>query len=235
MSNDLYHNAKLLFQAARLGNTAEVERLSAQTFENSWLGQALVSAARYGHIECVKVLIKDFGAATISQTFDKNWQGNALVSAAYFGHIECVKVLTKGSRFSDKGEALAQAAAEGHDDCVQFLIPLCRPTYQQSLALRLAAFGGHAKCVELLIPVSKPQDKANDALRAAVEKKHPSCIDLLYPVSNPHAALRCMQKHHPHSYDIWGVLQQRIESEKLHQILTTEAVGSIQTQHTRKM
>lgn len=234
MSNDLYHNAKLLFQAARLGNTAEVERLSAQTFENSWLGQALVSAARYGHIECVKVLIKDFGAATISQTFDKNWQGNALVSAAYFGHIECVKVLTKGSRFSDKGEALAQAAAEGHDDCVQFLIPLCRPTYQQSMALRLAALGGHAKCVELLIPVSNPQDKANDALRAAVEKKHPSCIDLLYPVSNPHAALRCMQKHHPHSYDIWGVLQQRVEAETLHQEITME-VGSSQTKRSRKM
>lgn len=147
MSNDAYHNAQLLSHAARLGNTAEVERLSAQPLDKVWRGEDLVMAACYGRLECVKVLIP------VSAP-----KSSALHLAAAKGHTECIRLLLPLFDLKAKSAALVWATANGHTECVKLLIVVSDPKVDNSCALQKAVGNEHQSCIDLLYPVSNPHN-----------------------------------------------------------------------------
>ena len=84
----------------------------------------LICAAKYGHIECVRILLKK-GASINSQCAIKRC--NPLMWAADNGHTEIVKVLIdNGATLNAKDiygwTALMKAVSGGHVDIVQALV-----------------------------------------------------------------------------------------------------------------
>ena len=152
-----------LFEAAKQGNIADVQRLIPLS-DPEVLSDALQTAAYFGHSECVRMLIPV-----------TNSQKDALKSAALCGHFECLQLLLPLSTFEKRTQALQLAASSGHHNCVELLISVSDPMTNDSGALMLATANGFVECVKLLIPVSKPYK----GLHTAVRTKNIDCLRLL--------------------------------------------------------
>ena len=138
-------NTNLLIEAARKGDTPEVQRLIPLSDPTCNDSQALVCAASGGHTQCVRVLIP------VSVL-----KSPALNLAAGKGYTQCVKLLLPVYDLKAKSSALFWATANGHTDCVKLLILASDPKVDNSFALQKAVANAHQSCIDLLYSVSDP-------------------------------------------------------------------------------
>ena len=107
-------NTELLFEAARDGNTEDIQRLIPISDPKNNDSMALQVAASYGHTECVKLLIP------VSDPKANN--SAALGWSAEYGSTEALKILIPVSDpKANDSVALRQAVLHGHTDCVDAL------------------------------------------------------------------------------------------------------------------
>ena len=108
-----------LVDAAQSGDVTLVQQLLDEgVYEKPTYSRALMSAAAWGHRECVRVLV--------SVCYTNVDDSCALRMAAAYGHTECVRLLLPISDpKSHNSEALWAAAYEGHVDVVDVLFDVC--------------------------------------------------------------------------------------------------------------
>ena len=165
------------------------ECYAATTANSRDLNKSLCKAAKSGHRDCLRLLIK-VGA-------DVNHSGKcpdiALTAAAENGHTGCVKVLVKAGAdvnaidFLRSDTALGAAAYNGHDACVKLLIKSGAEVNKQVRSPRcppimLAAQKGHSECVDVLIKAGADVNTAgriSTPLIEATRYGHLKCVDLL--------------------------------------------------------
>lgn len=144
----------------------------------------------------------------------------ALRVAAQMGHVECVKLLIPVS-LPVKSAPLLNAVEKGHTQCVRLLIPVTEEICIHE-ALCVAAQFNFIDCVKLLVHACDPTYKKSLPLQLAVEHNNQQCIDLLYDFSDPHQALNVLKFRYLDQSKKWNVLEQRIENERLHDVLSSE-------------
>jgi len=130
----------LLVEAAKCGNTSEVQRLVQDADLNDTF-EPLIQAAQGGHLECVKLLVDR----------SKYLNNDALCFAAKNGHAQCVEYLIPMSvPYDMQNRALREACYHGHVECVQLLIPVSDFSEHNDPAgaLGAAVVGGHHDCME---------------------------------------------------------------------------------------
>ena len=144
--------SKKLFEAVQKGLSSDIEQLLHVVKFTHEANCALRTAAKEGHIECVKLLLP--------VTDPKLNSSLALRFAVAEGHLDIVKLLLPVSNIK-KGEnsALCWAAMNGHLECVKILIDALdtsstEPLLKESSSLWLATENGHFDIVKLLLPIS---------------------------------------------------------------------------------
>lgn len=189
--------------------------------DNLVLHQIFFDAARYGHLNCLKVLDKNLSQDVLNRS---------LMVSAGGGYQNCVDfLLEKGAdpQYEDS-EALERAAKEGHLVIVEKLIPLC-PRKDIIYALGKAVASGQEACVDfLLFVVGSGQDLTN-FLISAVRNHHRDIALKLCPYSN-------LQKISSQLLTIersdWESLHQEYESQQ-HKSELDHATPSISKRSSR--
>ncbi|AOL20516.1 hypothetical protein MOU_12216 [Xanthomonas citri pv. malvacearum str. GSPB1386] len=192
--------------AAKAGSVRVVEQLMA--FCDAEDDEALVLAARHGHTECVKRLLKEcsplqgdsqalyeaarhghadvvFQLVLFSDA--KAQDSRALIAACREGHLEAVKhLLPFSSKIQCALHGLAAAAENNQVDVVEFLIEagLPDPEDTYALGLNVAAAKGHEQLVRTLLWAivrtgHAPRDFGQEALLAAATKGHAGMVKSL--------------------------------------------------------
>ncbi|MBZ2682155.1 ankyrin repeat domain-containing protein [Xanthomonas perforans] len=185
--------------AAKAGSVQAVEQLMA--FCDAEDDEALVLAARHGHTECVKRLLKECSplqhdslalyeaarhghAGVVFQLVlfsdAKAQDSRALIAACREGHLEVVKhLLPFSSKIQCAQHGLAAAAENNHADVVEFLIEagLPDPEDTYTLGLNAAAANGHERLVRTLLGAivtthRAPRDFGEEALQSAARTGH---------------------------------------------------------------
>ncbi|NIK38881.1 ankyrin repeat protein [Xanthomonas arboricola] len=185
--------------AAKAGSARAVEQLMASCDAED--DEALVLAARRGHTECVKRLLKEcsplqhdslalyeaarhghadvvFQLVLFSDA--KAQDSRALIAACREGHLEVVKhLLPYSSKIQCAQHGLAAAAENNHVDVVEFLIEagLPDPEDTYALGLNVAAAKGHERLVRTLLGAivtthRVPRDFGEEALQSAARTGH---------------------------------------------------------------
>ena len=149
-------------------------------------------AARYGHAECVKLLLSTPG---IDINEADKYGSTPLYWAARNGHAECVKLLLAAPGIEvnkadkDGYTPLGWAAYWGHTECVKLL--LAAPGIKVNKAdkygqtpLYKTMVHGHPDCVKLLlehprIDVNKATKDGETPLHEAARYGHAECVKLL--------------------------------------------------------
>ena len=152
----------------------------------------LISAAKNGKVECVRILC-ELGHANIDKKAGWN-ETNALMKAAEKGHNEVVFTLLElgadiNLRNSFGNTALMLAAEKGRSDAVTMLlswtasIDMDVMNQYQYTALILAAENGYKYCVELLLKFGANANLRNmfgkTALIMAAENGEPEVVEVL--------------------------------------------------------
>jgi beta-lactamase regulating signal transducer with metallopeptidase domain len=158
-----------LYEAARSGEAADVERLlAAGANVNAAIdgdGSPLIGAAREGRLDIVRLLVSRGADVNLAVSGD----GNPLIAAAREGHSDVVAfLLDSGARIDemvpDDENALIQASGEGHLDVVKLLVSrgadvnarvfvdstFNRPNGEWRSPLSMARRGRHAAVVAYL-------------------------------------------------------------------------------------
>ncbi|MDM7555209.1 ankyrin repeat domain-containing protein [Xanthomonas fragariae] len=185
--------------AAKAGSLRAVEQLMA--FCDAEDDEALVLAARHGHTECVKRLLKEcsplqhdslalYEAARhghadvvfqlVLYSDAKAQDSRALIAACREGHLEVVKhLLPFSSKIQCAQHGFAAAAENNHADVVEFLIEagLPDPEDTYSLGLNVAAAKGHERLMRTLLGAivtthRAPRDFGEEALQSAARTGH---------------------------------------------------------------
>ena len=156
---------KMLTQATYKGSTEMVKTLlengaNPNTGDARYVDPAFLCAAKDGHIEIVKLLLK--------YKIKKYTAGNedALAAACRYNQVEVVKLLLKEGKFKlnqnkpkMKGDAyyspLEESCREGHIECARFLLEAgADPNFAFSdprkTPIVYAVMGGHLEIVKLL-------------------------------------------------------------------------------------
>lgn len=84
----------------------------------------------------------------------------------------------------DNTQLLLEAVENGNLAEVERLIPISKPKWSSSVALRLAVRLNNAQCVKLLIPVSDPKMQESSALVWALNHEQDECVDMLLDLSD---------------------------------------------------
>lgn len=116
------HDMVMLIIASSNGDHRALKALLPQgrAVDSALLRNALCSAARKGHAECIKIMIL---AASPGTDFSM-----PLCWAARHGQTECVKLLIPvADPLARHSEALRHAAEKGRMDCVKALLPFSDP------------------------------------------------------------------------------------------------------------
>ncbi len=189
--------------AAKAGSLRAVEQLMA--FCDTEDDEALVLAARHGHTECVKRLLKEcsplqhdslalyeaarrghadvvFQLVLFSDA--KAQDSRALIAACKEGHVEVVKhLLPYSSKIQCAQHGLAAAAENNHVDVVEFLIEagLPDPEDTYALGLNVAAAKGHEHLVRSLLWAivrtgHAPRDFGQEAMLTAATNGNASIV-----------------------------------------------------------
>ncbi|MBV6811880.1 ankyrin repeat domain-containing protein [Xanthomonas campestris pv. pennamericanum] len=158
--------------AAKVGSVRAVEQLMA--FCDAEDDEALVLAARHGHTECVKRLLKECNPI----------QGNsqALYEAALHGHADVVFQLLLCSDAKAQGSrALIAACRQGHLEVVKHLLPFSSKIQCAQHGLAAAAENNHVDVVEFLIEAGlpDPEDTFSLGLNVAAAKGHEQLVRTL--------------------------------------------------------
>lgn len=163
-----------LFSAAASGSSDFAARLLSEGADpNAGFSRALRLAAKYGHVECVKLL------AGISDP--NSMECHALCLASVHGHAECVGLLiARSESVHGRASSLSLAAENGHVECVKILLRHARPMLDASLLenprpLHLAIASGRAGAVALMLshePALIENIDLQQALLDALERGH---------------------------------------------------------------
>ncbi|WP_460198864.1 ankyrin repeat domain-containing protein [Xanthomonas campestris pv. passiflorae] len=158
--------------AAKAGSARAVEQLMA--FCDAEDDEALVLAARRGHTECVKRLLKECSPLQHDSL--------ALYEAARHGHADVVfqLVLFSDGKAQDS-RALIAACREGHLEVVKHLLPYSSKIQCAQHGLAAAAENNHVEVVEFLIEAGlpDPEDTFSLGLNAAASKGHATLVGRL--------------------------------------------------------
>ena len=167
-----------LIKAAREGDEEAAREALEAGRPPGTVAMALQEAAGWGHLGCVKLLMRECEPSDYA---------DALRAALRGGRDECVQALMEQTDLGGAVgvEALECAANFGRERWVKALMETVDPRANHSRALWAAAASGHAGCVKLLLPVSDPRANRSGALRTAAHQGHAQCVRLLLPVSDP--------------------------------------------------
>ncbi|MEA9771847.1 ankyrin repeat domain-containing protein [Xanthomonas campestris] len=158
--------------AAKVGSVRAVEQLMA--FCDAEDDEALVLAARHGHTECVKHLLKKCSPL--------QGDSQALYEAARHGHADVVfqLVIFSDARAQDS-RALIAACREGHLEAVKHLLPFSSKIQCALHGLAAAAENNHVEVVEFLIEAGlpDPEDTFSLGLNVAAAKGHEQLVRTL--------------------------------------------------------
>ncbi|KFA29079.1 ankyrin repeat domain-containing protein [Xanthomonas vasicola] len=189
--------------AAKAGSVRAVEQLMA--FCDTEDDEALVLAAKHGHTECVKRLLKggnplqgdsqalydaarhghaDVVFQLLLCSDAKARDSRALIAACREGHLEVVKhLLPYSSKIQCAQHGFAAAAENNHADVVEFLIEagLPDPEDTYALGLNVAAANGHERVVRTLLGAivtthRAPRDFGEEALQSAARNGHAGIV-----------------------------------------------------------
>ncbi|AKU50170.1 ankyrin repeat domain-containing protein [Xanthomonas arboricola] len=155
--------------AAKAGSARAVEQL--MEFCDAEDDEALVLAARHGHTECVKRLLKECNPLQSDS--------QALYEAALHGHAGVVfqLVIFSDAKAQDS-RALIAACREGHLDVVKHLLPFSSKIQCALHGFAAAAENNHAEVVEFLIEAGlpDPEDTFSLGLNVAAAKGHEQLV-----------------------------------------------------------
>ncbi|TXD42292.1 ankyrin repeat domain-containing protein [Xanthomonas campestris] len=158
--------------AAKVGSVRAVQQLMA--FCDAEDDDALVLAARHGHTECVKRLLKECNPLQHDSL--------ALYEAALHGHADVVfqLVIFSDAKTQDS-RALVAACREGHLEVVKHLLPFSSKIQCALHGFAAAAENNHAEVVEFLIEAGlpDPEDTFSLGLNAAAAKGHEQLVRTL--------------------------------------------------------
>ncbi|MBO9879727.1 ankyrin repeat domain-containing protein [Xanthomonas sp. D-99] len=170
--------------AARVGSLRAVEQLMA--FCDAEDDEALVLAARHGHTECVKRLLKECSPLQHDSL--------ALYEAARHGHADVVFQLVLFSDAKVQGSrALIAACKEGNLEVIKHLLPFSSKIQCAQHGFAAAAENNHVDVVDFLIEAGlpDPEDTYTSGLNAAVAKGHEKLVrTLLGAIVTTHRAPR---------------------------------------------
>jgi ankyrin repeat protein len=137
-------------------------------------------ASEYGHIEIVKILLKD---KRVDPSAEYNF---AIGHAARYGHTEVVKLLLNDKRVDPSANdnfAIRYAAYGGHTEIVKMLLADDRvdPNNRDSFAIRYAADNGHTEIVKILLADKRVDPSADDnrAIKLAARYGYTDIVKLL--------------------------------------------------------
>ncbi|WP_372173855.1 ankyrin repeat domain-containing protein [Xanthomonas axonopodis] len=197
--------------AAKAGAARVVEQLMA--FCDAENDEALVLAARLGHTECVKRLLREcsplqhdslalYEAARTGQadvvfqlllfSDPKVQRSRALIAACQEGHLGVVKhLLPYSSKIQCAQHGFAAAAENNHADVVEFLIEagLPDPEDTYALGLNLAAAKGHEQLVRTILWAivrtgHAPRDFGQEAMLTAATNGNASIVKSVLEFAN---------------------------------------------------
>ncbi|KAJ6437287.1 ankyrin [Purpureocillium lavendulum] len=190
---DLYrHNARhcsasSLYWAANTGRRDTLER-AIETGVRIADHVLLPSAAENGHVDVVRLLLKD-GGADVAVTDEGGW--TPLGAAARQGHAEVVEILVDAGADMKTGyigwTPLNVAANSGHADVVRYLLDKGADIEHRSESgwtpLKSASCNGHTATVTLLLgrgaDVRAAADRGWTALHSAANSGHGKIVQLL--------------------------------------------------------
>ncbi|WDJ86702.1 ankyrin repeat domain-containing protein [Xanthomonas campestris pv. incanae] len=158
--------------AAKLGKAELVKKLIPLCDATD--DATLCVAARHGHVECVKLLLRDCNPL----------QGNsqALYEAALHGHADVVfqLVLFSDAKAQDS-RALIAACREGHLEAVKHLLPFSSKIQCAQHGFAAASENNHVDVVEFLIEAGlpDPEDTYALGLNVAAAKGHATLVESL--------------------------------------------------------
>jgi ankyrin repeat protein len=137
-------------------------------------------AARYGHIEIVKILLADKRADPSA------YNNYAILFASEYGHIEVVKQLLNDKRVDpseNNNYAIRLAARNGHTEIVKMLLADKRvdPSDHNNYVIKLAAQNGHIEIVKILLADNRVDPSADDnfAIKFAAKYSHTEMVKIL--------------------------------------------------------
>ncbi|EKQ58413.1 hypothetical protein WS7_21205 [Xanthomonas citri pv. malvacearum str. GSPB2388] len=158
--------------AAKAGSARAVEQL--MVFCDAEDDEALVLAAKHGHTECVKHLLKKYSPL--------QGDSQALYEAARHGHADVVfqLVIFSDAKAQDS-RALIAACREGHLEAVKHLLPFSSKIQCALHGFAAAAENNHAEVVEFLIEAGlpDPEETFSLGLNAAASKGHATLVRTL--------------------------------------------------------
>lgn len=192
-----------LNEAAKSGRTDCVARLI--PFCNVESGDALILAARHGHVDTVKLLMRSCSPleGDSQALYEASLHGHAdvvlqlvlfsnakvrgsraLIAACRAGHLEVVKhLLPFSSKIQCAQRGFEAAAEHNHEAVIKFLIGagLPDPEDTYSLGLNIAAARGHAPLVRTLLWAIvrtgfAPRDFGQEALFNAAQNGHAEVV-----------------------------------------------------------
>ena len=157
------------------------------------LGQTgLISAAKRGHLKCVKVLIQS--GANVNKQLPDGRTALIFAAAAAGDHSKCIETLINAGAKVNKQtnevrNALMYAAQHGNGKCVDVLLHAGTYVNKQdgcgNTALMWAARYGHAECVDAFlqtwvdVKLNKQNNNGETALLYAARFGHHECVNLL--------------------------------------------------------
>lgn len=179
---------------------------------------------------------------------------NAYIQSASFGNVGCLKsvapyipndnTLSLSLRAFKEcangsllvGALVCFASDCDHAACLDLLAPhISKDEANQMLAL----IGGQCSVdvLNILLKYADPKHNDSKALQKAVVENAQHNIDILYPISDPSAALKALQQsivpiRIPQD---WMPLYERIESDRIKDVLNTELAASSASVRTNKM
>ncbi|WP_372353787.1 ankyrin repeat domain-containing protein [Xanthomonas axonopodis pv. maculifoliigardeniae] len=155
--------------AAKLGKAGLVKKLIPLCDATD--DAALCVAARQGHVECVKLLLKDCNPL--------QGDSQALYEAASHGNADVVfqLILCSDAKARDS-RALIAACREGHLDVVKHLLPYSSKIQCAQQGFAAAAENNHAEVIEFLIEASlpDPEDTYTLGLNVAAEQGYEQLV-----------------------------------------------------------
>ncbi|APO93719.1 ankyrin repeat domain-containing protein [Xanthomonas vesicatoria] len=158
--------------AAKAGSVRAVEQLMA--FCDTEDDEALVLAAKHGHTECVKRLLKG------GNPFQGDSQ--ALYDAARHGHADVVfQLLLCSDAKARDSRALIASCKEGHLEVIKHLLPFSSKIQCAQHGFAAAAENNHVNVVDFLIEAGlpDPEDTYTSGLNVAVAKGHEQLVRTL--------------------------------------------------------
>lgn len=177
---------------------------------------------------------------------------NAFSQAATMGNHECLtailpyvhhdqELVCRGfKQCADNsllvGALMCYPADCNHAACLEILSPLVQ---KKDVNEVLSLLGGQCSVdiLNVLIKYADPKYNDSKALQKAVLENAQHNIDILYPISDPSVALKALQEsivpiRIPQD---WMPLYERIESDRLKNVLNTELAASSVSVRTSKM